>query len=346
MARYTEEQWNILTNANAVDVALSLGLKIDEKGSDRNAYHIEGYGGLFIWKSGSGFYHVSENAKGNAPQLVQHILKCSYRDALDYINDNLMHGNCTPSETSSATYQKKPIVNKSEVFAVPKREPKAARVYAYLIKTRRIDPDIVRLMVEKGAIVQEAAHGNVCFIGFDKSGTPRYCALRGTVTDIPFKGEVEGSDKNFGFCIPGQSRRLIIFESAIDALSYATLEKFGNKTAWQKDTKLSLGGCVIKALEQHLNDYPESYDEIRVAVDNDEAGHKFTAVVEKEYGDKYLITRHCPAAKDFNEDLKNICSMCETDKGLSHRTASVRYYARQEMTEEAPQESEDFEMET
>lgn len=81
----------MLTNANAVEVAEALGLEIDLKTSDRKAFHVKGYGGLFIWKDGSGFYHSSENVKGNSVALVQHIKNCSYREALDFINENVMN---------------------------------------------------------------------------------------------------------------------------------------------------------------------------------------------------------------------------------------------------------------
>lgn len=347
MPKYTEAQWTILTNANTVDVAHALGLEIDEKGSDRKAYHIVGHGGLFVWKDGSGFYHSSENKKGNAVDLVRHILGSNYREALDFINDNVMNGSCTPPERSEVS-RREPEKSDKQPFNVPKREPSAKRAYAYLIQTRKIDPEIVKTMVTKGAIAQEAAHGNVCFIGFDKSGSPRYCALRGTVTDKPFKGEVSGSDKNYGFCIHGQSKRLIVFEAAIDALSFATLENIGHKGAWQTDTKLALGGCAIKALEQHLKDYPGCYNEIIVATDNDAPGNKFAEVIMKEYGKEFNVTRRCPFAKDWNEDLVNIKKLFEEHHAewafSSPRNAVTSYYARQKMTETPPEEYDEIEV--
>ncbi len=38
---------------------------------------------------------------------------------------------------------------------------------------------------------------NCVFVGYDKENKPRYAGLRGTNTNSSFKGEVEGSQKNF-----------------------------------------------------------------------------------------------------------------------------------------------------
>ena len=426
MPKYSDEQWRTLTNANAVEVAEALGLEIDLKTSDRKAFHIKGYGGLFIWKDGSGFYHSSENVKGNSVALVQHIKKCSYREALDFINENVMNGSFSvvPSESRYKSTAKSEE-DKAKNFTLPKCDHKMARAYAYLIQRRKIDPDIVKYAAGKGMIIQDAQYGNVGFVGMDKSGAPKYCALRGTLfvpnaADLakhlnlcvsseettmrnrtfyritnrsylyisddkssfydseencyytaskfvqklkdctaqeandyinslinsgacseinPFKGEVAGSDKRYGFCIQGtSSRKLIIFESAIDALSYATLQKAGRPKSWKNDTKLSLGGCSINPLEQHLSDYPNCYDEIQVCTDNDKAGNTFAETVRKQYSDRFEITRHAPAKKDWNEDLKNISVLFEQmvknappeTVHLTMKNAVTRYYAHQD----------------
>ena len=67
---------------------------------------------------------------------------------------------------------------------------------------------------------------NCVFVGY-KYGTPAYGALRGTLSETTFAGEVPGSDKRFSFAVPlcAGGKTLCVFESAIDALSYLTLLK-------------------------------------------------------------------------------------------------------------------------
>ena len=66
-------------------------------------------------------------------------------------------------------------------------------------------------------------HHNVVFVGFDKNGKERFACQRGIATD--FKGDVAGSNKKYSFAFPvnPESKRVHLFESAIDLMSYATL---------------------------------------------------------------------------------------------------------------------------
>ena len=75
----------------------------------------------------------------------------------------------------------------------------------------------------------------------DQQGEPKYAALRGINTD--FIGEANGSDKNYSFSIPAgkMSDQVHVFESAIDLLSYATMQKLDGKE-WQTEHLLSLAG--------------------------------------------------------------------------------------------------------
>ena len=110
-------------------------------------------------------------------------------------------------------------------------------------------------------IFETTKYSNVLFVGYDVDGNPKYGAVRATTGS--FKGDVQGSDKKCAFKIvrAESPRKVHVFESVPDLLSYATLVKLSGKN-WLKETYLSLAGIggkvVPMALEQFLKDYPDS----------------------------------------------------------------------------------------
>jgi DNA primase len=120
-----------------------------------------------------------------------------------------------------------------------------------------------------------------------------------------------GSDKRYGFNMAfSQSERLYIFESAIDSMSHASLDK----SAWQQHNRLSLAGTSDTAIPFFLNQHPYTKDLI-FCLDNDPAGREAAAVMTKKYADKGYCTRiELPAGKDFNEDLTAYRAAVHNDK--------------------------------
>ena len=334
--KYTEEEWHNITNANCVDVALALGYQIDEKRSDKKALHIKNNGGLYVWRDGTGWYQHSTNERGNAVDLVQRTLCCGYKPALDYINDNILkhertYGNPRPLPKFTAQSED----TKRAGFVLPKKAP-PIRVYAYLIKSRGISQEIVKAMVTEGNLYQSKNGGNCCFIGRDKDGNPAYCTQRGT-GPTPYRGEITGSIKKYGFTMTGSSDKLYVFEAPIDAMSHATLVSISGKS-WSADTRLAMGGCYLPALEQHLTDYPDKYREIYVCTDNDEAGETIANKIAEAFSDKYTVRRRVSFAKDWNEDLQQIRKIAKETEVL--KIAMDAYY-RGEDLQKVPETSQE-----
>ncbi|MBR3245295.1 MAG: toprim domain-containing protein [Parasporobacterium sp.] len=76
--------------------------------------------------------------------------------------------------------------------------------------------------------------------------------MRGTYAN--FKGEVPGSDKRFSFSLGNlESKNIHVFESAIDLLSYLTLDEMCGKS-WKHEAYLSLGGVATNAFIKNLRD--------------------------------------------------------------------------------------------
>ena len=113
------------------------------------------------------------------------------------------------------------------------QEGHPAQVVRYLAG-RGIARSVIDYCIEHRLLYESKEYHNAVFVGYDAGGVVRYAALRGTVG--AFKGEATGSDKRHSFSIcarPAQST-LHVFESAIDLLSYATLE-YRAKRDWQRD---------------------------------------------------------------------------------------------------------------
>ena len=264
--KYPEDVYRQILDTSCVDVAMKLGLKIDEEYKSKDTFKVKGYGGLFLWQNGRGWFNHSENEKGGVLDLVKKELNCTFRQSLDFVHDHVLGKTFDYSSENFYKNKSKEIEKERAEFRLPdKTDPR--RVYGYLIKKRGIDNEIVAELIKCKKLYQEKGKGNCCFVGYDKSGVAKYCNKRGT-SDVQFRGDVTGSDKRFGFYIEGKSHILKVFESPIDAISHANLAYIATKQ-WNKDTRLSLGGLSDKALVQHLADNPDKYDEIWFCLDND-----------------------------------------------------------------------------
>ena len=181
------------------------------------------------------------------------------------------------------------------------------RLYDYLCRKRGIDSDIVNMLIQK-EMLYEDKRGNVVFVGFDECGKTRFASLRGTHGDCSFRMDCAGSDKRYGFNMAACTHniRAYVFESAIDAMSHASLAiaEFGDKTAWEYDCRLSLAGTSDTAIPFFLNQH-KSVKELVFCLDNDPAGREAAATMVRKYADKgYMTQIKLPKNKDFNEDLQ------------------------------------------
>ena len=105
---------------------------------------------------------------------------------------------------------------------------------------------------------------------------------------------------------------LHVFESAIDLLSYATLEYRAHRD-WQRDALLSLAGVfkqkrekvVPVALSQFLADHPSVWT-LCLHLDNDEIGRSATKGITEGLADKPYQIIDCPPkyGKDVNDQLR------------------------------------------
>lgn len=195
---------------------------------------------------------------------------------------------------------------------LPKPCRTATNAVSYL-ENRGIDRDIIWFCIRSGRIYESDYRHNVVFVGTDEHGKPRYAALRGINTS--FIGEANGSDKNYSFAIPAASKSssVHLFESAIDLLSYATIQKYQGEN-WQEVHLVSLAGVyqpaknaedskLPAALKRYLNMYPE-ISSVVLHLDNDHAGRAAAGAIKLVLPEVYTVEDHPPPfGKDYNDYL-------------------------------------------
>ena len=205
-------------------------------------------------------------------------------------------------------------------FTLPPKHADNRRVFAYL-RSRGIDAEIINHCIKHGQLYEDAERHNCVFVGYEH-GKPAYGALRGTLSDTTFAGEVPGSDKRFSFAVPlcAGGKTLCVFESAIDALSYLTLLKLRGQD-WRSANTLSLSGIYRPrkdgsirfpaALEQYLTDHP-GVTRIVLCLDNDTPGRAASAAIQNCLPQYEVIDNPPHRGKDYNDQLQMV-------KGISGR---------------------------
>lgn len=206
-----------------------------------------------------------------------------------------------------------PKKEQPKVLELPKASRCATHVVSYL-RERGIGQELIDYCFQTGRLYESVPYHNVVFLGMDRDGNARYANLRGIHSD--FKGEAPGSDKRFSFNIPPAqgSTTLHLFESAIDLLSYATLEMLDGRD-WHRDHLLSLAGVYQPkkemqesstplALKQYLSDHPEVKN-IDLRLDNDGPGRLAAETLQAILPKNYTVTsRLPPKGKDYNDTVK------------------------------------------
>ena len=199
---------------------------------------------------------------------------------------------------------------KPRKLLLPDVEKNPVQVTDYL-RRRGIHSSVINYCLEHALLFETNNHHNAMFVGYDVKGIARYAALRSI--NSGYKGEVTGSNKHFSFSMSENydAEHVHLFESAIDAMSYASLAVLEGSD-WKQDTLLSLAGVfqvkranvVPVALQQYLEDHSQ-VKVLHLHLDNDEVGRGATAGIMKGLSDKYQVLDEPPkkACKDMNDEL-------------------------------------------
>ena len=194
-------------------------------------------------------------------------------------------------------------------FVLPPQSESMRRVYAYLLKKRCIDREILNAFVRKRLIYESCERSkdgtkeyhNAVFVGFDEHGVPRHGHKRGLYTmGQSYRGNIEGSDPKHSFHYLGGDDTLYVFEAPIDLLSYISLFPEG----WQEHNYVACCGTSSIPVLEMLRQLPQTR-QVYLCLDNAAAGHAASERMAKLLEERGISAeRIVPQQKDWNDDLK------------------------------------------
>ena len=303
MPLLTGEQVAYCNSVDLMELARLKGYTPRKVGTD--SYKIDGFGGLYINPSANQWNCFAEGKGGGPIQFLMFVEQTSWRRAAE----ELLQGKYEPEPIK---IWRRPIQDESKkAFILPEKNKTYDHMIAYLIKTRKIEKEIVYHFIQNKQLYENEKKACV-FVAYDENKTPRFASWRSTGTDYTSRGNVAGGDKNYVFAKEGTAEcdRLFVFESPTDLMSYLTLLHQAdprNRLGNLPQHFISLEGLAQIGLDHYLQMHPQ-IRQITLCLDNDEWGNKASERFAVHYKNEgYKVMRHLPdsPAKDFNEMLVN-----------------------------------------
>jgi 5S rRNA maturation endonuclease (ribonuclease M5) len=176
---------------------------------------------------------------------------------------------------------------------------KLVQSHPYLEK-RGIDQSILKSDRFIGTVAVDN-RGNAIFPHYDQDGLTGFTAKNENYT-----GFSKGGTKALWQSKPSESdRRLVIVESAIDAMSYHQLFSEKNPHTRYISTGGTISSSQLDLIKTAMADMTKIGGEIVIATDNDQAGNKLAQTLTTEAPSKSKISRDAPKqGKDWNEILQ------------------------------------------
>ena len=291
---FTEEQKQAAKNTDLAAFLKNRGENVKRSGSEYE------WVGHHITLRGNQFYDQYAQRGGAAVDFAQEQYGLSYPEAVQLLLGS-SEAAAPVTEYRQKEYDHQPGSGRQPFELLPAND-NMRRVYAYLIKQRCIDRDVIYHFAHCGLIYEDAQYHNAVFVGADQDGQPRHAHKKSTsINDSSYRGNQTGSEAAFSFHHIGTNDTVYTFEAPIDMLSFISLYPKG----WQEYSYATLCSVADRALFRLLEDNPH-IRKVILCLDNDDAGRQATdriaaKLTEKGYTDVSVIL---PRYKDFNEDLK------------------------------------------
>lgn len=284
---FTEEQKNRAASVDLEEFLRMRGEKLTRSGREKRMTSDHS-----VTIRGSEWYdHATE--KGGGPiSFVRDFYGLSYPEAVSLLLDG-EQGVEYPTAKPQEEEPPKP-------FELPPINGDCRRVYAYLLKQRRIDREVISHFVKAGLLYEDAKYHNCVFVGTDENGVPRHAHKRSTNSyGEAFRINVEGCDLRYSFHHIGEDEQLFVFEAPIDMLSYITL----NPDGWEQHSYVACCGTSSIPVLNMIDGLPQ-LRQVFLCLDNDKAGHTSSERMVELIADRGLrADRLTPEHKDWNEDL-------------------------------------------
>ncbi|OLS01993.1 toprim domain-containing protein [Tissierella creatinophila] len=293
---FTEEQKQRANEIDLVDFLQRHGEKLLRSGREKRLASDRS-----ITVRGNRWYDHETDQGGLAIDFLQSFYGLSFPDAVT----RLLGGE------QGEIYKVADIKEQGErkPFTLPQSHSDMRRVFAYLIKQRHIDRDVISSFAKEKILYESCEQSqdktkeyhNAVFVGFDENGIPRHAHKHGVYTKgRSFKGNVDSCDPGYSFNYIGKSNRLYVFEAPIDMLSFITMYK----KDWEQHSYVSLCGVSEQAMMKILETNP-NLTHVILCLDHDvtgiETSEKFNDILMDK---KIKCDKLVPKYKDWNEDIK------------------------------------------
>ena len=285
---FTEEQKYRASCVDLVEFLRRQGEKLIRSGPE---YRMASDRSVTV-RSNEWYDHASKEG-GGPISFVQNYFGLSYPEAVTRLLDGEQGRIYEPASRKKEEPKKE--------FIQPPVGREMRRLYAYLLKRRLIDREVLSTFVRAGLVYEDEKYHNAVFIGKDEHGVVRHAHKRSTSgMGKTFRINVEGSDPRYSFHWNGTSDRLYVFEAPIDLLSFLTLYPKN----WQRHSYVALCGVGEQAMLWMLEQAPGIRRPI-LCLDHDAAGIEATGRLkeilrERGYSETAVLQS---IHKDWNEDL-------------------------------------------
>lgn len=292
---FTDEQKYRANNVDLADFLSRQGEKLIASGREKRLASDHS-----ITIRGNEWYDHAVEKGGYAIDFVRRFYNLSFPEAVTMLLGGEQGQSYQPADEKKQE-PKKP-------FTLPIAHTDMRRVYAYLVKSRGIDREVVSSFAKQKLLYESCEkskdgtkeYHNAVFVGYNESGVARHAHKRGLYTEGKgFKGNVDGCQPQYSFHYTGTDNMLFVFEAPIDLLSYITL----HPQSWQNHSYVALCGVGGQAMMKMLEMNPQ-LQEVSLCLDNDEAGHEAAERLKNQLAESgYQCNRLVSQEKDWNEDL-------------------------------------------
>lgn len=293
---FTEEEKQRANEIDLVDFLQRQGEKLLRSGREKRLADDRS-----ITIRGNRWYDHETGEGGLAIDFIQSFYGMNFPDAVTMLLGG-DQGEVYKVVDKKEQEERKPLI-------LPKRHSDMRRVFAYLIKQRHIDREVIRFFASNKMLYESSElsrdktmeYHNAVFVGVDEDGIPRHAHKQGIYTKgRSFKGNVDSSNPSYSFNYIGETNRLYVFEAPIDMLSFITMYQ----KDWQQHSYVSLCGVSEQAMLKMLEVNPH-LNYVILCLDHDiagiEASEKFYDILADE---KIRYDKLVPKYKDWNEDIK------------------------------------------
>lgn len=286
--KFTEEQKRRAASVDLEEFLLRRGERLIKSGHEKRLARDHS-----VTVRGCEWYDHAIGCGGGPISFVQRFYDLRYPEAV-----SLLLGG---SEGAAYAAAQKRGQEQPREFRLPPTNHDMRRVFAYLMKQRRISKDVITYFARAGTLYEDAEHHNCVFVGTDEHGVARHAHMRSTNSfGKTFRINVEGSDPDHSFHQIGTEHSLFVFEAPIDLMSYMTLFPEG----WQDRNAVACCGTSIRPVRKMLERLPQ-ISVVNICLDHDSAGQEAAVRMEEQlHAEGYLTERCVSIGKDWNEDLK------------------------------------------